>query len=102
VSAWWAADATGTESGETTSSGIPRETWRRVLERDGERCQRCGAEDGLHVHHIVFRSQGGTHDEDNLVTVCNNCHEDIHQRRTAVKRIAGHFYFTRTARKRTR
>lgn len=28
----------------------------------------------LHVHHIVFRSYGGTGKPSNLITLCNNCH----------------------------
>ncbi len=62
---------------------------RRALERDGYRCQRCGAphtpERPLHVHHIrPFRTFGyipGVNDAyreanrlDNLITLCSRCH----------------------------
>lgn len=32
----------------------------------------------LHCHHIKARINGGTHDLDNLLTVCRKHHEDIH------------------------
>lgn len=32
----------------------------------------------LHTHHIKSRIQGGTHDLDNLLTICRAHHEDIH------------------------
>jgi len=28
----------------------------------------------LHVHHVVPRSEGGTNDLSNLVTLCSRCH----------------------------
>lgn len=51
-----------------------------VLERDNNQCRSCGTsgENRLQVHHIVFRSQGGTDDPSNLVTVCWQCHNLIH------------------------
>ena len=49
-----------------------------VFLRDGYTCQRCGRtiKDGaiLHVHHVVYRSQGGTNRISNLITVCDKCH----------------------------
>jgi 5-methylcytosine-specific restriction endonuclease McrA len=41
-------------------------------------CQQCGQEHWLHKHHIIPRSQGGSNDPTNLVRLCSNCHEDIH------------------------
>lgn len=32
----------------------------------------------LHTHHIKARINGGTHDLDNLLTICRKHHEDIH------------------------
>ncbi len=53
---------------------------RRVLERDGWRCRnpRCGMRNGLHVHHIIFRSEMGVDESWNLVAVCSDCHNLIH------------------------
>jgi len=50
----------------------------RVLRRDGWRCQFCGTRTNLEVHHQQFRSQSGADSEDNLITLCSNCHSSIH------------------------
>lgn len=52
-----------------------------VLNRDNYTCQYCKGrhKDGkLEVHHIIFRSQGGSDEESNLVTLCHTCHENLH------------------------
>ena len=50
-----------------------------VLNRDNYTCQICGEKDSrLEVHHIQFRSKGGSTRMDNLVTLCSNCHGKIH------------------------
>jgi 5-methylcytosine-specific restriction endonuclease McrA len=50
-----------------------------VLERDGWRCQYCGASDHLEVHHIRSRSRLGDDTDENLITLCADCHSDIHR-----------------------
>lgn len=50
----------------------------RIKKRDGNRCVRCGATDRLQVHHVIPVSAGGSHDDSNLVTLCNNCHREAH------------------------
>ena len=51
---------------------------RQVLERDGWRCQVCGSMQNLQVHHLKFRSQSGGDVEQNLITLCVACHEQVH------------------------
>jgi 5-methylcytosine-specific restriction endonuclease McrA len=51
---------------------------RQILERDGWRCQVCGAMRQLQVHHKEFRSHSGDDSEENLITLCHHCHELIH------------------------
>ncbi|MBI2265865.1 MAG: HNH endonuclease [Armatimonadetes bacterium] len=48
-----------------------------VIERDGWRCTvpGCGSRWNLHVHHIEYRSQGGTDEPENETTVCMSCHQ---------------------------
>lgn len=51
--------------------------------RDKYQCQICGDTftspyTQLQVHHIVPRSEGGTNDLDNLVTLCDLCHAICH------------------------
>jgi 5-methylcytosine-specific restriction endonuclease McrA len=52
--------------------------WRSVLERDGWKCRRCGMRNNLHVHHIIFRSELGPDESWNLVTLCSDCHDAVH------------------------
>jgi 5-methylcytosine-specific restriction endonuclease McrA len=51
---------------------------KRVLYRDGWRCQSCGSMTNLEVHHQQFRSHSGPDHEDNLITLCNSCHSAEH------------------------
>lgn len=55
-----------------------RELHRQVLQRDGWRCQQCGNRTNLQVHHIRRRSEAGDDTEENLITVCSDCHDQIH------------------------
>jgi len=52
----------------------------QVLKRDGWRCQLCGDQNNLHVHHINSRSSLGDDTMQNLITLCANCHENLHRR----------------------
>lgn len=56
---------------------------RKILERDDYTCKRCGHKSGpyadddgrvLQAHHIHKRSEGGSDDPDNLITLCRPCH----------------------------
>ena len=50
-----------------------------VLDRDKYTCQICGKKHiRLEVHHIVYRSNSGSDDLDNLITLCEDCHDAVH------------------------
>ena len=50
-----------------------------ILHRDNYTCQCCGKKNcRLEVHHIKFRRYGGTDDEENLITLCKECHDGVH------------------------
>ena len=52
-----------------------------ILDRDNYKCQsgrKVKHAEKLHVHHIQFRSTGGTNTPGNLVTLCECCHADLH------------------------
>ena len=50
-----------------------------ILHRDNYTCQCCGKKNcRLEVHHIKFRCNGGTDDEENLITLCEDCHKGVH------------------------
>ena len=59
-----------------------------VLNRDNYTCQCCKGkhkDSKLEVHHIVFRSQGGSDEESNLITLCHTCHKDLHSGKINLK-----------------
>ena len=56
---------------------------RRILERDGWKCQYCGTGTNLQVHHMQSRSLLGDDAEENLITLCARCHQKLHLRMPA-------------------
>jgi hypothetical protein len=53
-----------------------------VLDRDEYVCQNCkgkSKDSSLHVHHIIFRSNGGSDEQENLITLCKTCHDSLHK-----------------------
>jgi len=59
-----------------------------VLHRDGYRCQsgrKAPHSQKLHVHHINFRSKGGTDAPGNLIALCNSCHDKLHEGEFEIK-----------------
>jgi HNH endonuclease len=59
-------------------SALSEKIKRAVLLRDGHcRCGTCDARDGLHVHHLVPVSWGGTDAISNLAAVCTRGNERI-------------------------
>ena len=56
-----------------------------VLHRDGYKCQHCNKKNlKLQVHHIVSRKTGGDR-PDNLITLCEECHDKFHKGEIEVK-----------------
>lgn len=52
-----------------------------VLNRDNYTCQYCRGkhkDSRLEVHHIIFRSNGGSDEQENLITLCHTCHKALH------------------------
>jgi len=58
-----------------------------IRARDGNRCSRDGSSGYLHVHHRVRRSQCGTDDPQNLITLCEACHRWVHANPYAARRL---------------
>lgn len=59
-----------------------------VLNRDNYTCQCCKGkhkDSKLEVHHIIYRSQGGSDEESNLITLCHTCHKALHDGRISPK-----------------
>lgn len=52
-----------------------------VLDRDKYTCQNCkgkSKDKRLEVHHIIFRSNGGSDEQENLIALCKTCHDSLH------------------------
>lgn len=68
--------------GEDYQNGEQKDFWNLreyILHRDNHKCQNpnCKNKDKnpiLNIHHIIYRSEGGTDTPRNLITLCNKCH----------------------------
>ena len=63
-------------------------SWQKIRKRYAEEhpfCEECFKQGYIRaveeVHHIVPLSEGGTHSEENLVSLCQSCHAKIHAKR---------------------
>lgn len=63
----------GHEDSGKTAGGVSESVRQAVFDRDGRACKECKSTDDLSIDHIVPRSKGGSHDEDNLQTLCRRC-----------------------------
>ncbi|MHC9542176.1 MAG: HNH endonuclease [Vulcanimicrobiota bacterium] len=65
---------------------------KKVLKRDGHKCQRpgCGRMYFLEVHHIEPEGAGGATEEKNLCTACAFCHDLVHEGKLSVEGEAPH------------
>lgn len=53
-----------------------------VLTRDNYTCQLCKGKNKdkkLEIHHIIFKSNGGSDEPDNLICICKTCHDNVHK-----------------------
>ncbi|MHC9539480.1 MAG: HNH endonuclease [Vulcanimicrobiota bacterium] len=75
-----------------TEKTIPDAMRKKVLKRDGHKCQRpgCGRTYFLEVHHIELEGAGGATEEKNLCTACAFCHDLVHEGRLSVEGEAPH------------
>lgn len=74
-----------------TNYGYPN-TKAYVLARDNYTCQHCKGkhkDSKLEVHHIVYRSNGGSDNEKNLITLCHTCHKALHDGKLKKFKIKG-------------
>jgi predicted restriction endonuclease len=64
---------------QASASKFPEGLRDAVLERDLHRCRFCGTRNSPpRIHHIKYRSEGGEHLIDNLITLCDTCHIEVH------------------------
>lgn len=65
---------------EEVSGNVSQKMRRHIVERDKWCCVLCGekvSERLLDIHHVKYRSRGGGHELENLVTLCRYCHAGL-------------------------
>ena len=76
-------------------SSIPPARKRKVLARDKHRCQVPGCHStNIDLHHLHARMLGGSHDESNLITLCEAHHLAIHRGTLVASGTAPNVTFT--------
>ena len=65
---------------ENYNEFLKTEEWNQIAQmvkdRDGHKCVICGSTENLNAHHIGY--DGDCLDENDIVTLCNRCHECLH------------------------
>ena len=65
---------------ENYNEFLKTEGWNQIAQmvkdRDGHKCVICGSTENLNAHHIGY--DGDCLDENDIVTLCNRCHECLH------------------------
>ena len=63
-------------SKRSNACNISEKVKKKVWERDGHQCIICGSSYAKPNAHYIRRSQGGLGIEENVVTLCNQCHHE--------------------------
>lgn len=65
-----------------SSKQIPKFLRKQIKKRDNFKCRMCPVVEHrrghLALHHIKYRSEGGKHIKENLITLCYECHKEVH------------------------
>lgn len=69
-------------------TSIPPTIRRKVMARDGGRCQvpGCRCSTFVDLHHIQWIDMGGTHEPENLIVLCGAHHRAVHEGRMRLER----------------
>ncbi len=78
---------------------VPPSVARLVWRRDGGRCRvpGCRSARGIEIHHLVHRTDGGSHDASNLALLCSACHLAHHRGALTITGTADHLEVRRSA-----
>lgn len=63
---------------KTKRSQFSKKVRKQIFERDEGSCRQCGGP-GQEIHHIVYRSRSGRGVYSNGLTLCHDCHREIHE-----------------------
>lgn len=74
---------------QRTTRTFPEGLYEQALAADNYTCRFCGATNKkLSAHHIEYRSQGGEHVLENLISLCEECHLKIHSNKKLYQPLA--------------
>jgi hypothetical protein len=82
------AKAKGATLATGGKGGLPPSLVLGVFRRDEWKCKKCGGQKMLSVHHKggtpnlvsrAMRKKGHSNDPNNIVTICEDCHDDVHE-----------------------
>ena len=63
-----------------------------ILERDDWTCQGCWAtEKTLHVHHLAYTNNPWDAEAEDLMTLCDSCHDRLHKNKADYQRVMAEF-----------
>jgi len=84
---------------ERAYQDVPPSVARLVWRRDGGRCRvpGCRSARGIELHHLVHRTDGGSHDASNLALLCSSCHLAHHRGALTITGTADHLEVRRSA-----
>ena len=84
---------------ERAHQDVPPSVARLVWRRDGGRCRvpGCRSARGIEIHHLVHRTDGGSHDASNLALLCSACHLAHHRGALTITGTADHLEVRRSA-----
>ena len=84
---------------ERAHQDVPPSVARFVWRRDGGRCRTpgCRSARGIEIHHLVHRTDGGSHDAWNLALLCSSCHLAHHRGVLTITGTADHLEIRRSA-----
>jgi len=63
----------------TPRSRLDSKIREMILNRDGGKCQKCGSNERLEIHHKIPVCQRGSDEVENLITMCFQCHRHMHR-----------------------
>lgn len=69
------------------SNDLSSEDKLEIIKLDGYNCRFCNRQSGLHVHHIKYRSEGGSNDKSNLITLCYDHHDTVHSNKKRYQQL---------------
>lgn len=51
---------------------------KRLIKKRGNKCEKCGYEGYIELHHIISVQDGGKFEDENLILLCEKCHAEAH------------------------